>query len=173
MSKPSKPKVIKLPKILEEDLPCLVKESENPRIINTDSSEADKEIKPYVGIHRTFTNSTFPKNWADIQKLHFMLNDPETKCSFWFSHDMKGFSGIRPVKRTTVETLNKDGFNPWEKKVEETFFRFYIIDVLEEKHEGPEDKETIEKRIRLEDLGYIYLRSHNIDWIYNYIKSNK
>ena len=87
MSKPSKPKVIKLPKILEEDLPCLVKESENPRIINTDSSEADKEIKPYVGIHRTFTNSTFPKNWADIQKLHFIPHFP----AFWqkleeFSH---------------------------------------------------------------------------------------
>ena len=63
-----------------------------------------------------------------IDKLLFILNAPETSCTFWKVNEPNvHIMGIRPIKRTTVEVINPNGFNPYDKKTEENLFKCFKI----------------------------------------------
>jgi hypothetical protein len=108
-----------------------------------------------------------------INKLLNILNFPETGCNFWkteepFSHLM----GLRPVKRTTVEIIAKDTFNPYEKKLEEKFFKVFKIYISSNEKENILSKEELDYKKNLEENGYIYLKHHDTFYIYEFIRNN-
>jgi hypothetical protein len=109
-----------------------------------------------------------------INRLLTKLNDSETKSEFWqISHKDYHIAGVRPVTRTTVEILGKDGFNPYEKKIDEILFKYYKIFIVEDKEEfsmEPEICRMTGKKMEIEDNGAIYLKSNDLLWIYNAIR---
>ena len=88
-----------------------------------------------------------------IDKLLFIFNAPETTCIFWKVNEPHAhIMGVRPVKRTTVEVVNPNGFNPYDKKIEENLFKCFKIFILDSKEnivmtdEEIKNKQEIEKK---------------------------
>ena len=109
-----------------------------------------------------------------IDKLLIVINDAATQCRFWrcnepYAHIM----GIRPVKRTTLEVINKNGFNPYNKETEENLFKSFIIYISPNENENTLNKEEIQNKKHWEDKGYIYLKHHDLLYIYEFIRNNK
>lgn len=122
-----------------------------------------------------------PKNTNDmvlndekIDKLLFVLNKPETTCTFWRVDDKDAhLMGIRPITRTTVEMINENGFNPYEKKVTENLFKCFKIYVINNKEENIITAEVIEKKNEIEKNGIIYIKHHDPIFIYDLIRGSK
>lgn len=145
MSKPSRPKAIKLQK------------EEEKRISKSIKSDVD------------------PKNIILIKrdKLMKMLNKKDTNCHFWWGVKFESeIMGIRPVSRNTIEVINPNGFSPYRKEQEEKLFKVFIIDIVDSDKQYIYKKEDKNKEIRLLKDGYIYLKSGNIDYIYDFIRKN-
>lgn len=108
-----------------------------------------------------------------VQILLKWLAEPKTRCIFWEDHNGSvDIVGLRPVIRTTLETINAGGFTPHEKKKEERLFKFYLIDIVDNNDKYIWSKEDEEKREIIEQNGSIYLKSENIKYIYDFIRKN-
>lgn len=108
-----------------------------------------------------------------LDKLLTILNLPETSCKFWkveqpYCHLM----GIRPVARTTLEIINKDGYNPYDKKTDEKLFKVFMINITLNEKENIISKEELGYKKDLEENGYIYLKHHDLFYIYEFIRNN-
>ncbi len=109
----------------------------------------------------------------NIDKLLGILNHPETNCLFWkvdepYAHIM----GICPVNRTTVEIINENGFNPYEKKTEERLFKSFKVFILDCKNDVNNNEEDMWIRKEIEKNGIIYIKNHDIFYIINTIRSS-
>lgn len=98
-----------------------------------------------------------------IENLLSILNSPETSCTFWkvnepYAHLM----GIRPVRRTTIEVINPNGFNPYDKKIEENLFKCFKIFIKDSKKDLPLDENEINIRPEIEKNGIIYIEGHDL-----------
>jgi hypothetical protein len=108
-----------------------------------------------------------------LDKLLNILNLPETGCNFWKTEESTShLMGLRPVKRTTVEIIAKDSFNPYERKLEENFFKVFKIYISLNEKENILSKEELEYKKDLEEKGYIYLKHHDLLYIYEFIRNN-
>ena len=107
-----------------------------------------------------------------IDKLLEILNDPMTACKFWRSIDEEcDISGIKPVKRTTIETINANGFTPFDKKIEEDLFLYFNIELVDSKDPYIMSKEDIEKKNKIGKNGKIYLKHNDSFYIYEFIRN--
>jgi hypothetical protein len=101
-----------------------------------------------------------------------VLNDPMTACKFWRSIDEEcDISGIKPVKRTTIETINANGFTPFDKKIEEDLFLYFNIELVDSKDPYIMSKEDIEKKNKIGKNGKIYLKHNDSFYIYEFIRN--
>jgi hypothetical protein len=108
-----------------------------------------------------------------IDKLLNVLDDPATTCKFWKTDDTSShLMGLRPVKRTTVEIIGKDSFNPYEKKIDENLFKVFIIYISQNEKENILNPQELEYKNDLENKGYIYLKHHDLLYIYEFIRNN-
>ena len=113
-------------------------------------------------------------NEERIEKLLLLLNHPETGCKFWREErDNYHLMGVRPIKRTTLEIINKDGYNPLPKQTEEKLFKVFYISISTEEKFNKLNNEEIKFKNSLEDSGYIYLKHHDLIYIYQFIRENK
>jgi hypothetical protein len=116
------------------------------------------------------------KNILQSKKVNILLRwlaEPKMNCIFWQDHNGSvDIVGLRPVLRTTIDTINAGGFTPYEKKADEKLFKFYMIDVVDNNDKYILTREDEEKREMIEQNGSIYLKSENIKYIYDYIRKN-
>ena len=114
------------------------------------------------------------KHNEKVDKLLNILNLPETSCKFWKAEEpYYHLMGIRPVTRTTLEIINKDGYSPYEKKTDEYLFKVFMIHISSNEKENILNKEELEYKKDLEKDGYIYLKHHDLFYIYEFIRNNK
>lgn len=108
-----------------------------------------------------------------IDKLLFILNNPETNCVFWKIDEPNAhIMGIRPVQRTTIEVINENGFNPFDKKTEEKLFKCFKIYVLNNKSEESQNKEGIDNVKEIEKNGIMYIKSYDLIYIVDKIRKS-
>lgn len=108
-----------------------------------------------------------------MEKLLFMLNSPETSCTFWKVNEPHAhIMGIRPVKRTTIEMVNPNGFNPYEKKIEENLFKCFKIFILDNKKEYISTNEDAIVRKEIEKSGIVYVKHSDLIFIIDYIRKS-
>lgn len=113
-----------------------------------------------------------------IDKLLFILNAPETNCIFWKVNEPDAhIMGIRPVTRTTIEIINENGFNPYDKKTSENLFKCFKIFILPNKeknviNQNILNKEEISKKKEIEKNGIIYIKSSDLIYIFNTIRKS-
>ena len=108
----------------------------------------------------------------NLTKLKNLLNKPETGCTFWHSAE-EGINlhGYKSIFRTTVEIINKNGFMPYNKTIDEKLFKVFKI-YLEDKNENL----TVDKIKKIKDIaqsdGSIYIRHKDPVYIYEAIKNS-
>lgn len=108
-----------------------------------------------------------------INKLLSVLNVPETNCTFWKIDDPHAhIMGIRPIKRTTVEIINENGFNPYEKKTDENLFKCFKIFILENKEQYTITKEEVDNKKNIEKNGIIYIKSFDLIKIFDIVRKS-
>lgn len=108
-----------------------------------------------------------------IEKLLFILNSPETSCIFWKVNEPHAhLMGIRPVKRTTVEVINPNGFNPYDKKIEENLFKCFKIFILDNKRDVVINEEEIKNRKEIEKNGIIYIKNNDLICIFETVRKS-
>ena len=106
-----------------------------------------------------------------IENLLSILNSPESSCTFWkINEPHVHLMGIRPVKRTTVEVINPNGFNPYDKKIEENLFKCFKIFIENNKEHYPTDEEKINIRNELEKSGIVYITHHDLISIFESVR---
>lgn len=109
-----------------------------------------------------------------IDKLLLVLNKHETGCMFWKINDPDvHIMGLRPVKRITLEVINENGFNPYERKGNENLFKCFKILILTNKDEYIVTTEEIEKKNEIEKNGVIYIKHHDPIYIFDSIRNSK
>lgn len=108
-----------------------------------------------------------------IEKLLFILNSPETSCLFWRINEPNAhLMGIRPVKRTTVEVVNPNGFNPYDKKIEENLFKCFKIFILDSKNNIVMTEEEIKNKKDIEKSGVIYIKNNDLVYIFDCVRKS-
>ena len=108
-----------------------------------------------------------------IDKLLYILNAPETTCTFWKVNDPDfHIMGLRPVKRITIEVINENGFNPYDKKIEENLFKCFKIYILDSKDKIIINEEEINKKKEIEKNGVIYIKSNDLIYIFDTIRKS-
>lgn len=108
-----------------------------------------------------------------IEKLLSILNSPETLCTFWKINEPHAhLMGIRPVKRTTIEIINPNGFNPYDKKTEENLFKCFKIFVENNKKHYLTIEEKFKIRNELEKNGIIYISHYDLISILEIIRKS-
>jgi hypothetical protein len=109
----------------------------------------------------------------NIDRLLKVLNSPETTCTFWRVDDPHvHIMGIRPVKRTTIEIINENGFNPYDKKIEENLFKCFKIFINNNKNEQALTKEEINIKKEIENNGVIYIKDHDLIYIFDKVRKS-
>ncbi len=108
-----------------------------------------------------------------IKKLLHILNASETNCTFWKVEDPDfHIMGLRPVKRMTIEVINENGFNPYEKKIEEKLFKCFKIYILDSKDKIIINEEEIKKKKEIERNGMIYIKSNDLIYIFDTVRKS-
>lgn len=108
-----------------------------------------------------------------INKLLSVLNVPETGCTFWKIEEPEAhIMGIRPIKRTTVEIINENGFNPYEKKTDENLFKCFKIFISDNKEQYNLTKEEVEIKKNIEKNGTIYIKSFDLIKIFDTVRKS-
>lgn len=108
-----------------------------------------------------------------IDKLLFIFNAPETSCIFWKVNEPNAhLMGIRPVKRTTVEVVNPNGFNPYDKKIEENLFKCFKIFILDSKENIVMTDEEIKNKQEIEKNGIIYIKNNDLIYIFDTVRKS-
>lgn len=114
------------------------------------------------------------KKQESIDKLLFILNQPETGCTFWKIEDPDAhIMGIRPITRTTIEIVNENGFNPYDRKKIEHLFKCFKVLIVNKKEEIKTLQEEITKKNEIEKNGIIYIKHHDLLYIFENIKNSK
>lgn len=109
-----------------------------------------------------------------IEKILFILNQPETGCRFWKSDQPHShIMGIRPINRTCKEVIGKDTFNPYDKITDEKLFKFFYIYISSKKEYIVPSIEEIEQKKEIENNGCIYKKHHDLFYIFDFIRNNK
>ena len=125
-------------------------------------NKKNKTIKPIQNIKPT----------NNIDRLLSMLNDPSTSCKFWKSiNEECDISGIRRVNRKCTKVMNEHGFNPKPIETEEVLFKYYNIDICDTIDRANE--EDIKKEEELKSKGIRYIKSHDVDYIFEVIRGDK
>lgn len=108
-----------------------------------------------------------------IDKLLIILNNPETNCLFWKIDDPNAhIMGIRPIVRTTLKVINENGFNPYEKKIEENLFKCFKIFILDNKDKYIINQNEIDKKKEIENNGIIYIKSPDLIYIIDTVRKS-
>lgn len=108
-----------------------------------------------------------------IEKLMLILNSPETSCTFWKVNDPQvHLMGIRPVKRTTIEVINPNGFNPYDKKTEENLFKCFKIFITDSKKDNLVTEEEVKNKKDIEKNGVIYIKHHDLIYIFETVRKS-
>jgi hypothetical protein len=106
-----------------------------------------------------------------IDKLLIILNTPETNCIFWKVNEPDAhIMGIRPVTRTTIEIINENGFNPYEKKTPENLFKCFKIFIMANREKNLVNQDEIAKKKEIEKNGIIYIKSSDLIYIFDTIR---
>ena len=109
-----------------------------------------------------------------VEKLLLILNKPERGCYFWKVDDpYVHLMGICSVKRTTLEIINENGFNPYEKKTIENLFKCFKILILYNEDDNNVTQEEIEKKKEIENNGIIYIKHHDLIYIFDKVRNSK
>src|SRR5208283_573230 len=159
MSKLSRPKTIKLQKPKINDNIVTIKKSEYDTV-GTLTGPISLEKYEFNDHSKIDEYESSPKD-KKIQTLLNMLNWSQTGCKFWdpwnpYEDIEEGdLQGIRPVKRFTIEKLEENIFSPTERKTEETFFRFYILDIVESDDKYTYNEDDYKKERKLVEKGFI------------------
>lgn len=165
MSQPSRPKATKLQKGKDKALP------ERPtKDLIVHAVEGVVESDSAVSTHKNVSNAIAEKYEILLERLH------ETGISknYIFHplplHSHFGLDIFIPVIRTTLETINPNGFTPYDKKQEELLYKYYVIDLVESNNPYVQTKEDIEISNKLKEKGITYLKSGDINFVFNTLR---
>lgn len=93
--------------------------------------------------------------------LNEILVDGAPLGNFWYQNAMWGdINGIIPLSRITFSIVNERGFNPLERKTEEKFAQFCVIDFGENKN-NKNYAAFYQKRTELELKSILYIKSNS------------
>ena len=111
--------------------------------------------------------------YNSINKLLNILNIPETRSTFWLINEPNvHIMGIRHVLMTTIEIINENGFTPYENKVKENLFKVFKIFVCYEDEEL-NIQEELDLKKEIETNGIIYIKHHDLIYIYEKVRESK
>lgn len=128
-------------------------------------------LKEKVTKEQKIMESVDKQIMESVDKLLLILNAPETNCIFWKINEPDAhIMGIRPVTRTTIEIINENGFNPYEKKTPEKLFKCFKIFIMDNKEKNIINADEISKKKEIENNGIIYIKNSDLIYIYDKVR---